>query len=155
MEVSAKDVPSLARLTSEYTVWLQVKFRAAWKFSHRATGATAESPSARQVYGLLSSHITQPRGIREGRLQERANPQMRLGAKRINMAGEETPVTEWVRIVRKEFQEIPGQRLTKPQVQRLWGLDEDTCDALVEALVQAQFLTRTSTGAYARADIGN
>jgi len=142
MEVSAKDVPSLARLTSEYTVWLQVKFRAAWKFSHRATGATAESASARQVYGLLSSHITQPRGIREGRLQERANPQMRLGAKRINM-------------VRKEFQEIPGQRLTKPQVQRLWGLDEDTCDALVEALVQAQFLTRTSTGAYARADIGN
>lgn len=80
---------------------------------------------------------------------------MRLGAKRINMAGEETPVTEWVRIVRKEFQEIPGQKLTKPQVQRLWGLDQDTCEVLVEALVQARFLTRTSTGAYGRADIGN
>jgi len=72
---------------------------------------------------------------------------MRLGAKRSNMTSVETPVTQWLQIVRKEFQEIPGQRLTKPQVQRLWGLDEDTCDALVEALVQAQFLTRTSTGA--------
>ena len=80
---------------------------------------------------------------------------MRLGAKRSNMTSVETPVTQWLQIVRKEFQEIPGQRLTKPQVQRLWGLDEDTCDALVEALVQAQFLTRTSTGAYGRADIGN
>jgi len=80
---------------------------------------------------------------------------MRRGAKRTNMAAVETPVTEWLQIVRREFQEIPGQRLTKPQVQRLWGLDEDTCDALVDALVQAQFLTRTSTGAYARADIGN
>jgi hypothetical protein len=80
---------------------------------------------------------------------------MRLGAKRSNMTSVETPVTQWLQIVRKEFQEIPGQKLTKPQVQRLWGLDQDTCEVLVEALVQARFLTRTSTGAYGRADIGN
>jgi len=71
------------------------------------------------------------------------------------MTSVETPVTQWLQIVRKEFQEIPGQKLTKPQVQRLWGLDQDTCEVLVEALVQARFLTRTSTGAYGRADIGN
>jgi len=80
---------------------------------------------------------------------------MRLGAKRSNMTSVETPVTQWLQIVRKEFQEIPGQKLTKSQVQRLWGLDQDTCEVLVEALVQARFLTRTSTGAYGRADIGN
>ena len=93
--------------------------------------------------------------IREGRLRERTNPKMRPGAKRTTMAAVEIPVTEWLQIVRKEFQEIPGQRLTKPQVQRLWGLDEDTCEALVDALVQARFLKQTSTGAYARADICN
>jgi hypothetical protein len=71
------------------------------------------------------------------------------------MAAVQTSVTEWLQIVRKEFLEIPGQRLTKPQVQRLWGLDGETCEALVDALVQARFLKRTSTGAYARADIGN
>ena len=71
------------------------------------------------------------------------------------MTSVETPVTQWLQIVRKEFQEIPGQKLTKSQVQRLWGLDQDTCEVLVEALVQARFLTRTSTGAYGRADIGN
>jgi len=83
------------------------------------------------------------------------NPKMRRGAKRTTMTAVETRVTDWLQIVRNEFQEIPGQRLTKPQVQRLWGLDEDTCEALVQALVQARFLTQTSTGAYARADIGN
>jgi hypothetical protein len=97
--------------------------------------------------------MTQRKRIREGRLQERTNSKMRRGAKRTTMPAVETPVTEWLQIVRREFQEIPGQRLTKPQVQRLWGLDENTCEALVDALVQARFLRRTSTGAYARADI--
>ena len=32
----------------------------------------------------------------------------------------QTTVTDWVHIVRGEFVEIPGLRLTRPQVQRLW-----------------------------------
>ena len=61
-----------------------------------------------------------------------------------------TSVTDWLQIIRGEFQEIPGLQLTKPQVQRLWGLDALTCDALLDALVDVGFLRRTHTGAYAR-----
>jgi hypothetical protein len=49
-----------------------------------------------------------------------------------------------------EFMEMPGVRLTCAQAQRLWGLDEPTCRQLLEALVEARFLTRTNSGAYAR-----
>jgi hypothetical protein len=59
---------------------------------------------------------------------------------------------EWLRIVRGEYSEIPGLNLTKPQVQRLWGLDPATCDALLEQLLADHFLRRTSSGSFARAD---
>ena len=61
-------------------------------------------------------------------------------------------LAEWPQIVRGEFQEIPGLHLTKSQVRRLWGLDAITCDALLEALVDASFLKRTHDGSYARVD---
>jgi hypothetical protein len=64
----------------------------------------------------------------------------------------DAPIVDWVRIVRGEYLEIPGLRLTRPQVQRLWGLDPVMCDALLGALVDARFLRRTSTDAYVRAD---
>jgi hypothetical protein len=60
--------------------------------------------------------------------------------------------TDWLQIVRGEFQEIPGLLLTKAQVQRLWGLDVPTCDALLRVLVDRRFLKRTHNGMYARAD---
>jgi hypothetical protein len=61
-------------------------------------------------------------------------------------------VSEWILIVRGEYQEVPGLCLTKPQVKRLWGLDESTCDALLDELIQHRFLRRTERGTYARAD---
>jgi hypothetical protein len=64
----------------------------------------------------------------------------------------ETSVTDWLQIIRGEFQEIPGLNLTKKQVQRLWGLDPSTCDALLGALVDARFLRRTPSGSYVRFD---
>ena len=63
-----------------------------------------------------------------------------------------TSLADWLPIIRGEFQEIPGLHLTRPQVQRLWGLDAPTCDALIEELVDGGFLRRTHTGAYARTD---
>ncbi len=66
-----------------------------------------------------------------------------------------TSVADWLQIVRGEFQEIPGLHLTKPQVRRLWGLDAPTCDALLAALVEARFLERRPSGAYARIDVGH
>ena len=68
------------------------------------------------------------------------------------MSAIQTAVNQWLPIVRGEFQEVPGLHLTKPQVQRLWGLDPPTCDALLATLVDGRFLKRTFRGAYARID---
>ena len=67
----------------------------------------------------------------------------------------QTKTEDWLRIIRGEFQEMPGLHLTKPQVQRFWGVDTTTCDALLAELVSQHFLERTHTGAYARADAGH
>jgi hypothetical protein len=64
----------------------------------------------------------------------------------------QTSVADWLQIICGEFQEMPGLHLTKPQVQRLWGLDPPTSDALLDALVDARFLKQTHDGVYARAD---
>jgi hypothetical protein len=59
-----------------------------------------------------------------------------------------------LRRVRGEFSEMPGLRLTMAQAQRLWGIDHDSCHALLGALVDAKFLRRTRGGAFVRADTG-
>jgi hypothetical protein len=62
--------------------------------------------------------------------------------------------TDWLQIVRSEFEEIPGLLLTKQQAQRLWGLNAVTCEILLSELIGSHFLKRTSSGMYARADSG-
>lgn len=64
----------------------------------------------------------------------------------------DTHITEWLQLIRAEYVEIPGLRLTKLQVQRLWGLDPVTSEALLAALVDAKFLRCTRRNAYVRAD---
>jgi hypothetical protein len=49
-----------------------------------------------------------------------------------------------------EYLEMPGLQLTRPQAQRLWGLDEQTCAALLESLTEEKFLYRKPDGTYAR-----
>jgi hypothetical protein len=49
--------------------------------------------------------------------------------------------------------EIHGPRLTKSQVQRLWGLDPATSETLLTALVDAKFLRRPRLGGYVRVDV--
>jgi hypothetical protein len=68
------------------------------------------------------------------------------------MLAGQTTVADWIQLIRAEYLEIPGLHLTRNQVQRLWGLDDLTCDALLETLVDLRFLRRTRTGAYIRAD---
>jgi DNA-binding IclR family transcriptional regulator len=58
----------------------------------------------------------------------------------------------WLQLIQAEYLEMPGLSLTKPQVQRLWGLDRATCDALLARLEQARFLKRTEKNGYVRAD---
>jgi hypothetical protein len=65
------------------------------------------------------------------------------------VAGEAT-VADWLQLIRAEYLEIPGLHLTRDQVRRLWGLDDATCDALLEALIEEGFLRRTRMGAYIR-----
>lgn len=59
---------------------------------------------------------------------------------------------DWLPIIRAEYIEFPGMHLTKPQIQRLWNLDPETCDALVEALEAERFLRRTDRDDYIRAE---
>jgi hypothetical protein len=63
-------------------------------------------------------------------------------------------INDWLQLIRAEYLEIPGLRLTKPQVERLWGLDSVASEALLAALVDVKFLRRTLHGAYVRADVG-
>lgn len=49
-----------------------------------------------------------------------------------------------------EYREMPGLSLTLPQAQRLWGLDQETCAALFDALIARAVVKRTSDGRYIR-----
>jgi hypothetical protein len=66
----------------------------------------------------------------------------------------DTQINEWLQLIRAEYLEIPGLRLTKPQIERLWGLDPVKAEALLEVLVDVKFLRRTRHDAYVRADLG-
>lgn len=63
-------------------------------------------------------------------------------------------IADSLQLIRAEYLEIAGLRLTKPQVQRLWGLDAVTSEALLSALVDVKFLRRTHQDAYERAGVG-
>jgi hypothetical protein len=64
----------------------------------------------------------------------------------------DAPLADWLRLVRAEFREMPGMKLTKPQARKLWGLDNTLCDALFESLVMSGFLVRTGANAYTISD---
>jgi hypothetical protein len=52
--------------------------------------------------------------------------------------------------LKAEFLEMPGLKLTAAQAQRLWALDAISCSALLETLVNTNFLFRTRDGAFMR-----
>ena len=57
-------------------------------------------------------------------------------------------ISHMCELITAEYLEMPGLSLTKPQMQRLWSLEAVICDALVDALVTARVLRRTTTGTY-------
>jgi hypothetical protein len=59
-------------------------------------------------------------------------------------------VDRLVQRVRSEYTEMPGLQLTISQARRLWGLDEETCAALLTTLIEQHFLFRTATGTHVR-----
>ena len=64
----------------------------------------------------------------------------------------DTRIADWLQLIRGEYLEIPGLRLTKPQVRRLWGLDAVTCEALLGALVDVKFLKCIRNEVYVRVE---
>jgi hypothetical protein len=64
------------------------------------------------------------------------------------------PASQAARCIHGEYMELPGLSLTRHQVQRLYALDEVTCEAVLAALVDLQFLSCTGDGRYVRRDAG-
>jgi hypothetical protein len=52
--------------------------------------------------------------------------------------------------VRGEYREMPGMRLTVEQAMRMWLLDRETCQHVLNTLVAAHYLERDENGRYAR-----
>lgn len=61
-------------------------------------------------------------------------------------------VNDVLQRIQGEYLEMPGLRLTAAQAQRLWGLDREVCQSLLDALIDAKFLSRTRDGAFVRID---
>ena len=52
------------------------------------------------------------------------------------------PLDQLTARVRAEFREMPGLRLTIPQVQRLCGLEPKVCSQVIDVLVERAILGR-------------
>jgi hypothetical protein len=55
-----------------------------------------------------------------------------------------------IELMRMEYAEMPGLKLTFWQAQCLWNLSDDQCERALAALTAAGFLARTCEGAYIR-----
>jgi hypothetical protein len=64
------------------------------------------------------------------------------------MTEEQCSLAEWTRLIQAEYREMPGLHLTKPQVRRLWGLDPQTCDVVLDTLVATAVLKKTPHETY-------
>jgi len=62
--------------------------------------------------------------------------------------------TRIIERIRGEFLEMPGLRLTATQAQRLCGVEPALCKTVLDALVDAKFLSVTAAGLYARTTDG-
>jgi hypothetical protein len=55
-------------------------------------------------------------------------------------------------VIRSEYLELPGLSLTTAQVQRLWNLDRETCQGVLDVMVREKFLKRRADAQYVRTD---
>jgi len=60
------------------------------------------------------------------------------------------PLADLLQRVREEYREMPNLRLTPSQATRLFGVEPSQCAALLDALVDEHFLTRTADGLFVR-----
>jgi hypothetical protein len=69
----------------------------------------------------------------------------------MNQALSKFDLCDGLKLIRSEYLEMPGLHLTRRQMQRLWGLDAERCDSLVDTLESSHFLKRLTGGTYVRA----
>ena len=55
------------------------------------------------------------------------------------------------RRIESEYREMPGLNLTVAQAQKLWGVDQATCERVLTLLVTRRVLKRSAAGTYVRA----
>jgi hypothetical protein len=65
------------------------------------------------------------------------------------------PFQQALERIRAEYQEMPGMKLTLEQVERLSGVDRSVCQQVLDALVNAKFLSLRNDGSYTRAQDGS
>jgi hypothetical protein len=70
----------------------------------------------------------------------------------VSCAPHSSSVDEWTRIVRGEYDEIPGLSLTRAQVKRLWSLNDEVCDAVLEELMLTRYLRENARHMFVRDD---
>jgi len=99
-------------------------------------------PPARRNYAAYKSCVT---GTRLAQLRETA--ELRRGQE-TEVTAEQRTIQEWVRLIKAEYLEMPGLRLTKPQIQRLWTLAPEISDRVIDTLVSTHFLRKTANQAY-------
>ena len=64
-----------------------------------------------------------------------------------------SPPEQVLQRVRAEYDDLPSLRLTPSQAQRQFGLEPRACAALLDTLLNENFLTRTSDGVFVRAGL--
>jgi hypothetical protein len=64
------------------------------------------------------------------------------------VTADQITATDWLHLIQAEYLEMPGQQLTRSQIKRLWGLDSNMCDAVLQELLDAHFLRHTLCDAY-------
>jgi hypothetical protein len=65
------------------------------------------------------------------------------------------PVADILRVIDAEFEEMPGMRLTEPQVRRLWNLSIHDAEVVLGHLCRMGRLVRDETGRYFRQRVDN
>lgn len=59
-------------------------------------------------------------------------------------------IDDAIELIRMEYADLPGLKLTLWQAQRLWDLPNDVCARALTVLTESRFLARTVDGAYVR-----
>ena len=59
---------------------------------------------------------------------------------------------EDVQRIRAEYLDLPGLSLTARQAQRLWNLDSETCQRVLDLMIRDNFLRQTPQAQYVRGD---